>query len=67
MIRRDTVALLQPLIDSGETDIAADFAHRIPGLCVCGVLRTPARELAMTIREVTKIYVAAIMDVDDGW
>jgi cytochrome P450 len=64
LIRRDTVALLQPLIDSGETDIALDFAHRIPAYVFAEFFNLP-RELAMTIREVTKIYVAAIMDVDD--
>jgi cytochrome P450 len=64
LIRRDTVALLQPLFDSGQTDIALDFAHRIPAYVFAEFFNLP-RELAMTIREVTKIYVAAIMDVDN--
>jgi len=64
LVRRDTVALLQPLIEAGETDIALDFAHRIPAYVFAEFFNLP-RELAMTIREVTKIYVAAIMDVDN--
>ena len=63
-IRRDTGALLQPLIDAGCGDIAADFAHRIPAYVFADFFNLP-RELALTIREITRIYVAAIMDVDD--
>lgn len=64
LVRRDTVDLLQPLIDGGAADISADFAHRIPA-CVFAEFFNLPRELALTIREITRIYVAAIMDVDD--
>jgi cytochrome P450 len=64
LIRRDAVAVLQPLIEQGTCDIAADFAHRYPAFVFAEFFHL-SKELALTIREVTKIYVAAIMDVDD--
>ena len=63
-VRRDTVALLQPLIDAGRCDISADFAHKIPAYVFAEFFNLPV-SMATTIKEVSTTYVGAIRDAND--
>ncbi|ARK29938.1 cytochrome P450 [Halalkalibacter krulwichiae] len=63
VIRKTTIDLLQPFINSGGGDICTEFSHQLPGYVFAQFFNLPT-ELGMKIREVTKLYVKALNEVD---
>ena len=63
LVVKTTVDLLQPFIDAGGGDICTEFSHQLPGYVFAKFFNL-STELGMKIREVTKLYVKALNDVD---
>ena len=63
LVRKTTIDLLQPFIDQGEGDICTDFSHHLPGYIFAKFFNLPT-DLGIKIREVTKLYVKALNEVD---
>jgi cytochrome P450 len=64
LVRRSAVAVLQPLIDKGDCDIAVDYAQKFPAFVFADFFNLP-NELSVLIKQVSAEYVAAIQIVDD--
>ncbi|WP_258000319.1 cytochrome P450 [Bacillus sp. Marseille-P3661] len=63
LVRKTTIDLLQPYINSGGGDICAEFSHHLPGYVFAKFFNL-STELSMKIREVTKLYVKALNEVN---
>jgi len=64
-VRDSAAGVLQPLIDRGRCDIAADYARTFPAHVFAEFFNL-RRELAELIKQISAEYVAAIQVVDDA-
>jgi len=64
VIRRDTVALLEPMITATRGDISVGFAQRFPAFVFAEFFNLPVA-MANNIKEVTAAYIEAIRDTND--
>ncbi|CAM3519787.1 cytochrome P450 [Kibdelosporangium persicum] len=63
-VREHCVAVLQPLIDAGAGDVAADYAQVFPAHVFAEFFHVPLH-LSARIKRISAEYVAAIQVVDD--
>lgn len=64
VVEKYAIELLEPLVEKREFNFSTEYAHKYPAYIFAEFFNVP-KELSLTIREISAVYVKAIQEMND--